>query len=211
MTGNGLFGIPWKCCFVLIIFWMISIGVIFERDLSGHLPFWVLNFISSILIIFLIGKLGIKFEILLMFVAAIGILLGFICLGYGVCSKGNSKTFTNPVTESVTKNASKTARRYYHGTTREAAMDIFHSGLWMVGESIPKGIYVADNFSIAKSFSSGDRAIVEIIIAHNIPLQKRFEGAFFFEIPGAEPFKDYYRIDGFTPVSVRDADGNKIL
>jgi len=125
-------------------------------------------------------------------------------------SRAKKNRFTSkPVTLSRSSPQLK-YRRFRHGTTLKNAIDIYNTQIWFAGHSLPTGVYVTDTNKIAKQYSGEHGGIVLVDVDRGVKLTKRYEGVYVFEIPNAKPYQEYYRIEGFSPVGVLDAQGNRI-
>lgn len=102
-------------------------------------------------------------------------------------------------------------RTFYHGTKLEKALEIYNTGLWMVGDSKPRAVWLSDKIATAKNYAGKDGAIVVVSVDSSVALNNRSTNAFIYEIPGAEPYQEYYKIDGIKPTGVLDASGNTII
>ena len=99
----------------------------------------------------------------------------------------------------------------YHGTTRENAFDIYNTGLWLVGHTRPHAIWMGDRIDIARRYSRRKGAIVVVDVDPGLRLTPRGRGVYSYEILGGVPKKEYYRIQGLTPISLLDPRGNRIV
>lgn len=95
----------------------------------------------------------------------------------------------------------------YHGTKFENAIEIHNTGLWLIGYAWPPAVWMTDNIEIAKSYSGSNGAIVQIQVDAGIKLTKQGDGVYIFTIPDAAAHKDYYRIEGITPIGVLSPQG----
>lgn len=98
----------------------------------------------------------------------------------------------------------------YHGTKLETALEIYGSGLWMVGRSWPRAIWMGDNFNKARAHAGKNGGVVVIKAHPDLGLTKSDRGVYILKIPNARAYEEYYRVQGLTPVGVLGSDGNKI-
>ena len=98
----------------------------------------------------------------------------------------------------------------YHGTKLERAIEIYESGLWMVGKSRPRAIWMGDNIGKARGYSGKNGGIIVIRVHPGLGLTERGSGVYIFMIPNARPYEEYYRVEGLTPVAVLNSEGNTI-
>jgi hypothetical protein len=98
----------------------------------------------------------------------------------------------------------------YHGTTRQNALEIYNSGLWMVGNSFPPAVWMAADFAMARGYAKGTGGVVIISVAPWVRLTNLGPGVFTYEIPNGQPWGEYYHIQGLKPVGVLDVNGNRV-
>ena len=100
----------------------------------------------------------------------------------------------------------------YHGTSRKNAFEIYNTGLWLIGNSIPPAVWMADNIELAQNYSgvNSDGAIVVIHVDADLDIENRGGGAFIYQIPSAVPNQEYYKIEGLEPAGILDTNGNRI-
>ena len=99
-------------------------------------------------------------------------------------------------------------KKLYHGTEKEFAYEIYNTGLFLIGDSVPPAIYMTDDFDIAKEFSGKGGGIVVIEVAPEVQLTKYDEvndNTYIYEIPGAKPYEEYYQIPGLNPIGILDS------
>jgi hypothetical protein len=101
-------------------------------------------------------------------------------------------------------------RKLYHGTTRENALEIHKTGMWLVGEPTPRGVYITNKFDVAKQYSGNSGAILVIRADSKVRLTDLGNGIYVYEVPDAVPFEWYYKIEGLKLVDILDAKGNPI-
>jgi len=82
--------------------------------------------------------------------------------------------------------------------------------MWLIGYSRPPAVWMADNFAVASGYIKGTGGIVIISVAPWIRLTNRGAGVFTYEIPNAQPWVEYYQIQGLRPVGVLDVNGNRL-
>jgi len=98
----------------------------------------------------------------------------------------------------------------YHGTTLENALEIYDSGLWLIGSALPYAVWMGDTIKIAKQYSGGDGAIVVVNVNPNLRLTHRGGGVYVYGVLDAAPNREYYKIAGLLPVALIDPHGNRI-
>ena len=98
----------------------------------------------------------------------------------------------------------------YHGTSLQNAFEIYNSGMWLIGYSRPPAVWMSDNLVLASCYIKGTGGIVIISVAPWIRLTNRGAGVFTYEIPNAQPWVEYYQIQGLRPVGVLDVSGNRL-
>ena len=98
----------------------------------------------------------------------------------------------------------------YHGTTLQNAFDIYNTGLWLVGTSRPRAVWMADRFRKARGYAGNNGGVVVMRVNSNLKLTNRYLGVYIYKIPNAKPNKEYYQIPGLNPVGVLDSNGNRI-
>ena len=100
----------------------------------------------------------------------------------------------------------------YHGTSKKNAFDIYHTGAWLIGNSKPPAVWMADTIELAKIYSGfgSNGAIVVIHVDLDLEIESRGRGVFIYQIPCALPNREYYKIEGLVPAGVLDTKGNKI-
>jgi hypothetical protein len=98
----------------------------------------------------------------------------------------------------------------YHGTSLQSAFEIYNSGMWMVGKSKPSAVWMVDNFTAATSYSHADGGIVVVAVEPSVRLRHPRAGVFIYEIPYAQPWAEYYQIQGLKPIGVLDVNGNRL-
>lgn len=101
----------------------------------------------------------------------------------------------------------------FHGTSMDAAVRIFSTGLWRVGYSRPPSIWLTSDFTYAASMAKGrDNAAGILVIRHdpNIYLVND-DPTYRYEIEGAVPDEEFYDIKGLTPICILDIEGRRIM
>jgi hypothetical protein len=101
----------------------------------------------------------------------------------------------------------------YHGTSQKNAFDIYHTGAWLIGNSKPPAVWMADTIELSKIYASlsSDGAIVEVHVDSDLEIESRGGGVFIYQISDAMPNREYYKIEGLVPVGVLDTNGKKIM
>jgi len=100
-------------------------------------------------------------------------------------------------------------RTFYHGTSLENAIEIYSTGLWMVGST--GSLWITDDVNIAKGYAGSNGGIVLVDVDQSLHLTKNGGGVYTYNIPDAKPFQEYYKIEGLVPVGVLDTNGKKIM
>lgn len=100
--------------------------------------------------------------------------------------------------------------KLFHGTTSRIALEIYKTGLWLVGESKPPAIWMTSNIETAKKYAGSKGYIVVVNVASALNLKKLGDEVFIFEVPDAKPNEEYLAIEGLKPSGIIDVNGNKI-
>jgi hypothetical protein len=98
--------------------------------------------------------------------------------------------------------------KFYHGTKLEKAVEIYSTGLWLIGHS--RKLWITDNFTIAKGYAGNNGGIVLINASREVQLKNHGGGVYTYHIPNAKPFQEYYQIEGLTPIGVLSPQGHRI-
>jgi hypothetical protein len=98
----------------------------------------------------------------------------------------------------------------YHGTSLGNALDIFNTGLWLIGTSSPRAVWFGNNIDIARKYSKSTGAIVVVNVDRDVKLTNRGGGVYIYEVPYAVPHEEYYEIKGLRPAGVLTPQGNRI-
>jgi hypothetical protein len=133
---------------------------------------------------------------------------------HGVPRRGNvpmRNPGVPPVFGSSSGYASFQPTTLYHGTSLQNAFEIYNSGIWLVGNSIPSAVWMVDNFAAAKSYSGTNGGIVVVSVDPSVRLTHPRAGVFIYEIPYARRWEEYYQIPGMRPIGVLDVNGNRVL
>ena len=101
--------------------------------------------------------------------------------------------------------------RLYHGTDLKSALDIFTTGLWLVGKAVPHGVWMTDQFKVASHYSGKNGGIVIVKVSPDIRLSNHSSNVYILKVPDAVPNQEYHRIEGLIPVGILDAKGDKIM
>lgn len=100
----------------------------------------------------------------------------------------------------------------YHGTSRQNAIEICNTNLWLINKPIIDGVYLTSDFERAQTYAGFDGAIVVVRVDSGMGYEKEGENIFIFPIPDAKrKMKEYYHIIGLTPVAILDYYGNKLF
>jgi hypothetical protein len=89
-------------------------------------------------------------------------------------------------------------------------MEIFNTGLWLIGASVPPAAWFSSRIDIARQYCKNPGAIVVVSVDPDVKLTNRGGGIYIYEVPDAVPNQDYYEIKGLRPVSVLTPQGNPI-
>jgi hypothetical protein len=100
--------------------------------------------------------------------------------------------------------------KFFHGTTRQNALKIYSTGLWLIGESKPSAIWMTSNIEKAKIYAGSKGYIVVVNIDPALNLKKLRDEVFIFEVPDAKPNEEYLAIEGLKPSGIIDVNGKKI-
>jgi len=98
----------------------------------------------------------------------------------------------------------------YHGTSHENALEIFNTGLWLIGTSLPRAAWFGNKIDIARQYSGDTGGIVVVNVDPDVKLKNRGGGVYIYEVPDAVPHQDYYEIKGLRPAGVLTPQGNRI-
>ncbi len=105
-------------------------------------------------------------------------------------------------------------RKLYQGTSRENAIEIVKTRLWLIGNSPePRAIWMTVDLENAKDYAgeSGARVIIKVRPGTRLTATERGgNGVYYHEIPEAEPYKEYYFIPGLTPIGILNNNGKLI-
>lgn len=197
---------PLVVCVTIILFWLIvlccycqegyqiAIGSIFPIIISAI--FWKLFLVLLML----------AFVLLMILLAYNNVVLRFRT------NYPNNNWTNNPAPQPVptVPQYQLQANHYLHGTSYENAMEIFKTMLWLVGGSIPRGVYLTKDINIARSYSQNNGAIVVVNVTTGTNLKNLGGGVYVYEILGVQPYNEYYKIQSLTPVAVLNYQGNKI-
>jgi len=106
-------------------------------------------------------------------------------------------------------------RKMYHGTPLDNAFEIVRTRLWLIGKSPkPRAIWMTTDLENAKHYAGEDGAIVIIKVRPGTRLtatERGGSGVYYYEVPEAEPYKEYYFIPGFTLIGILDNNGKLIF
>jgi hypothetical protein len=106
-------------------------------------------------------------------------------------------------------------RILYHGTPLDNAFEIVRTRLWLIGNSQePRAIWMTTDFENAKDYAGEGGTIVIIKVYPDIRLtstERGGSGVYYYEIPDAEPYKEYYFIPSLTPIGILDQRENLIF
>jgi len=100
--------------------------------------------------------------------------------------------------------------KLFHGTTRRIALEIYKTGLWLIGESKPPAIWMTSNIKTAKKYAGSKGYIVVVNVDSALNLKKLGDEVFIFEVPDAKPNEEYLAIEGLKPSGIVDVNGKKI-
>jgi len=145
----------------------------------------------------------------------------FICF----CKTGNwpySQLFPNPLGFTAKPKNTKLINRpnhqpqiALHGTTKEAALDIYNTGLVLVDKPVVPGFFVSDDFEYAKQYAKQDGYVVVFKVDPAVKLVHKPDvefSVYYISIPDAKkkPLQIYYDIRGLTPIGMLDYSRNII-
>jgi hypothetical protein len=164
------------------------------------------------------GYLGVGLISLAVF-AVVVVLLGIASGSWGRSTGGPGQTYALPSHRrpSAMNQGPPVSPRFtqqhltgYHGTSLGNALDIYRTGLWLIGPASPRGVYIGDTVDIARQYAGSSGGIVVIDIDPGVQLTDRGGGIYVCEVPGVTPNHDYYRIEGLLPVGVLSPRGERI-
>jgi hypothetical protein len=83
---------------------------------------------------------------------------------------------------------------------------IFKNNVWAVSNL--RAVYMADNFDLAKSYAKKKGGIVVLKKSPHVNLKKvkHLDGAYYFPIDDAKPGKEFFHINGLTPIAILDSN-----
>ena len=99
----------------------------------------------------------------------------------------------------------------YHGTSIENAFEIYDTKLWLVGKAVPRGIYLTDDFTIAKSYAGRKGGIVVVSPDPNLKFNRKGKHVFVYEVTNPQPNQEYYAIQGLNPTAILSPNGTTIV
>ncbi len=100
----------------------------------------------------------------------------------------------------------------YHGTSMEVALEIFNTGLWLIGSSRPPAVWLTDKISEAEFYAEEKGAIVVVEVDPSIILTSHNKDCYYtFKIPDAQPGEEYLRIPALKPLAVFSAADRSII
>ena len=105
----------------------------------------------------------------------------------------------------------RTPTTLYHGTRLPIAYEIYNTGLFLIGESVPTAIWMTNDFGTAQIYSGKEGGIVIINIDSHIKLHKQKAGVFIYRIKETKAEEYYYRVQGLNPTGILDYNGNRII
>jgi len=132
------------------------------------------------------------------------ILVSIIFFLFGFLNKQNKN---HTVKISHTKQLAK----LYHGTELKNALEIYNTGLWLIGDSEPSAVWMTDSIELAQIYSGKKGGIVVVAIEADTTLTKHDTSVYIYKIPDTNPQEKYYHIPGLTPVNVLDYNATKIM
>jgi hypothetical protein len=100
--------------------------------------------------------------------------------------------------------------RLFHGTSKENALEIYNTELWLIGDSVPASIWLTSKFDTAEIYAGNNGCVVVVQVHPEIKLTDQGNGVYIYEIPNTKPFQEYHDIKGLKPISVLDVKGNKV-
>jgi hypothetical protein len=98
----------------------------------------------------------------------------------------------------------------FHGTPKmKNARDIFRNNVWNIKMN---AVFLADNFELTKKYAGKKGGIVVVKKSPGLKLQRdtNWPGAYKFPIDDAKPSKEFYRINGLTPIGILNPEGELI-
>lgn len=98
----------------------------------------------------------------------------------------------------------------YHGTSLENAMEIFNTGLWLIGAAVPPAAWFSSRIEIARQYCKNPGAIVVVSVDPDVKLTNRGNGVYTYDVPNARPHQEYYELRGLRPSQVLTPQGNRL-
>jgi hypothetical protein len=103
--------------------------------------------------------------------------------------------------------------RYHHGTSIEAAEDVWQSGLWLSKIS-PAELWITDDLDIAKYYAkdrgSGIGYILVLDVDPSLDIIKLRDNVYYIELEhdSSQGQDNYYQVDGVYIIQMLDLNGN---
>jgi len=206
LYSQNIFGAPFNVFLGILIFWTIVCVMLYGANQSSA----TLSVLVSIFTSWLYGKIG-----WVLFVAPVIIPAALIIIVKVLSSQGNSAYYSTapPPRPPINPGAfyqGPTPSTLYHGTTLQNAYEIYNTKLWLVGNSMPRGIYMTDDLNIAKIYAGINGGIVVISTNPNVTLEQRTQNVYVFPVSDANPNQEYYSIQGLTPTGILSPKGARI-
>jgi len=98
---------------------------------------------------------------------------------------------------------------YFHGTSRQAALEIKKSKIWVIGKSKPSSVWMSKDFKYASSYAKPNGYVLRIKISSNTNITKRNDKISIFLIPNANS-GDCVHLPNLKFVSIYDYQGRII-
>lgn len=115
-----------------------------------------------------------------------------------------------PTAQQYSTNGPRRFTRLFHGTSRQNALEIYKTGLWLIGKSKPPAVWMTSMIEIAKVYAEDNGYIVAVDVDRALRLKTIRDGVFIFEVPDVKVQDEYLEIEGLRPVGIIDVNGNKI-
>ena len=196
---SEIFGVPFMLAVLICVFWAITCWFCMGENGFSY----VLSLTLSLFTFWFYNSRGLM-------ILPVPIFLGIVLLCAIHASFINQKRPSyspNPV-----PHPQPFHMRLYHGSSLESVEKIFRTHSFLVGDSKPPAFWMADTPEKVKYKCGTDGGILVIDVLPGTPLTSWAGGVYIFEIPGAQPFREYYEIAGLVPVGVLDPTGtNRIM
>ena len=216
-----IFGVPLKQAFMIMAFLSVPIILRVAPHDEGAAAF--LSVGISLISVMFVGKFGWSW-VTIAFGVIVGILMYgivFLDLFIGIRDAIDANSFNGSVVQQSPQPApfqhplippQEQATResiMWHGTSAEAAWDIFRHNRFLVNNDL--SLWITEDFDYAKGIAdnNGNGLIVALFVDPGIDLIHQGGYNWTAPVPSGERGK-YYRFEGIVPAGVYDSNGNQI-